>query len=145
MRISESDRNPGRLYYGCPKEKNDEQRCSYWREWCNPIGYHQPNPTQIQPNPYLTRSNPTQPAHLSPLMKMNMKRHPTDDIRSVHCLNSVPSRSHLLDAFSCCLFMFSFHVLYQGSTTIEVTTRSRKTKRTNLYKSWMSGSILRVI
>lgn len=38
MRISESDRNPGRLYYGCPKETNDEGRCNYWK-WCNPIGY----------------------------------------------------------------------------------------------------------
>lgn len=50
MRISESDKNPGRLYYGCPKEK-DKGKCDFW-EWCNPIGYNQPNPdvaSEVEP------------------------------------------------------------------------------------------------
>lgn len=42
LKISESEKNPGRLYYKCPKDKTKgEKECSYW-EWCYQDGWHQP-------------------------------------------------------------------------------------------------------
>ncbi|MEI4872638.1 hypothetical protein Q8G47_28335, partial [Klebsiella pneumoniae] len=49
VRISELEKNPRRLYYDCPREK-DKEKCKFW-DWCNPIGYSEPNfafETQVQ-------------------------------------------------------------------------------------------------
>lgn len=41
--LSESQQNPRRFYYGCPKEPKEKERCSYW-EWCNLTEYNKQNP-----------------------------------------------------------------------------------------------------
>ncbi|KAI8572503.1 hypothetical protein RHMOL_Rhmol01G0204300 [Rhododendron molle] len=43
VHISESSENPGRLYYRCPKDNKDKEKCGYWK-WCYQIGCHEPNP-----------------------------------------------------------------------------------------------------
>ncbi|KAI8531508.1 hypothetical protein RHMOL_Rhmol11G0141300 [Rhododendron molle] len=43
VHISESTENPGRLYYRCPKDNKDKEKCEYWK-WCFQIECHEPNP-----------------------------------------------------------------------------------------------------